>query len=163
MIPSWPFRRSFFILKAKEKLILEHILAVEDDADLRGTILEVLENAGFDVVMAANGQEALQALALDRRTSLILLGLKMPVMDGLEFRCRKLQNPLLASVPVALVSGDSRGQAEANRLGFAGSLKKPFGVPELLALARRTEGGIRRCLHKLPRSQRLKLLRIVSF
>jgi len=100
-------------------------------------ILDVLENAGFDVVMAANGQEALQALVSERRTSLILFDLKMPVMDGLEFRRRQLQNPLLASVPVALVSGDSRGQAEANRLGFAGSFKKPFGVPELLALARR--------------------------
>ena len=117
------------------------ILVVEDDNDLRATLLEVLEGAGFDVIMAANGQEALRALASERTTSLILLDLKMPVMDGLEFRRRQLENPRLASVPVVLVSGDSRGQSEAGRLGFACSVKKPFGVTDLLATVRRYCGG----------------------
>lgn len=118
------------------------ILVVEDDNDLRATLLEVLEGAGLDVIMAANGQEALRALASERATSLILLDLKMPVMDGLEFRRRQLENPRLASVPVVLVSGDSRGQSEADRFGFACSVKKPFGVTELLAIVRRYCGEL---------------------
>src|SRR5712692_2054980 len=113
------------------------ILVVEDDTDLRETILDVLESAGFDVAIASNGQEALQALDSNRRTSLILLDLRMPVVDGFEFRRRQLQNPRLACVPVILLSGDSHGQHQAERLGFACSVKKPFGVSDLLTLVRR--------------------------
>ena len=119
----------------------KRILVVEDDRDLRETILAALEGEGFDVDTAANGREALDALETRRQTSLILLDLRMPVMDGLEFRRRQLASPLLASVPVVLLSGDSRGDQQASSLGFALSMKKPIGEPDLLAVVRRFCGA----------------------
>ncbi len=115
----------------------QRILVVEDDRDLRETIVDVLAGAGYEVSLAGNGEEALDALRTKRRTSLILLDLRMPVMDGFEFRRRQLANPGFASVPVVLLSSDSRGDRQADEFGFACSIKKPFGIRDLLALVRR--------------------------
>ena len=110
------------------------VLVVEDDSDLRDAILDVLESAGFDAVMAGNGQEAFEALRDRREPALILLDLEMPVMDGFELRRRLLESPGLSAIPVVLLSGDSKDQKQAGNLGFARSLKKPFGEEDLLRI-----------------------------
>ena len=106
------------------------VLVLEGDADLRQTILDALEAAGFEVVTAANGLDALEALRDIREPSLILLDLKLPGLDGIEFRRRFLETLQLPAVPVVLLSGDSKGQEQARTLGFP-SLKKPFGKKDL--------------------------------
>ncbi|HKA35558.1 MAG TPA: response regulator [Thermoanaerobaculia bacterium] len=108
------------------------ILVVEDDNDLRETLLDVLDRAGFEVVIAANGEEALATLESGRPTALVLLDLHMPVMDGLEFRRRQLESIGLSDVPVLVITGDRQGQSEARRLGFERFLSKPFGEEDLL-------------------------------
>ena len=110
------------------------VLVVEDDSDLRGAMLDVLESSGFDAVMAANGREALEALHDRCEPALILLDLKMPVMDGFEFRRRLLDSPGLSAIPVVVVSGDSKARNQARGLGSAPSLMKPFGVEDLLRI-----------------------------
>jgi CheY-like chemotaxis protein len=114
------------------------VLVVEDDSDLREAILDVLESAGLGVVMAGNGQEALDALRKRGEPSLILADLKMPVMDGFEFRRRMPEIPSFAAVPVVLLSGDSRAEQQARSLGFARLLKKPFGEGDLLRTVAQT-------------------------
>ena len=109
------------------------ILVVEDDSDLRETLDQVLRAAGFEVRAAANGRQALQALS-SREASLVLLDLRMPEMDGLEFRRRQLEDPGIASIPVLVISGDSRAREEASLLGFRRFLNKPFREEDLLSL-----------------------------
>jgi CheY-like chemotaxis protein len=115
-------------------IMRREILVVEDDSDLRDAILDVLESAGFDAFMARNGQEALEALQDRREPALILLDSKMPVMDGFELRRRLLESPGFSAIPVVLLSGDSKDQKQAGNLGFARSLKKPFGEEDLLRI-----------------------------
>ncbi len=69
------------------------ILVVEDDADLRDAILDVLESAGFDVLTAGDGREAFRILGNLREPALVVLDLKMPAMDGFEFRRQLLETP----------------------------------------------------------------------
>jgi CheY-like chemotaxis protein len=62
------------------------ILLIEDDRDIRETLARTLENAGYKVVTAANGLEALSvARRLSIRPSVILLDLRMPILDGYGF------------------------------------------------------------------------------
>ncbi len=108
------------------------ILVVEDDPDLRETLLEVLEDEGFEVLMAADGGEALAALEERRGAALVVLDLGMLGMDGLEFLRRQLASPVLSSVPVVVLSGDSKGQNKARTMGFGQILAKPFREEDLL-------------------------------
>ena len=62
------------------------ILIVEDDADVRDTMVQVLESEGFSVRATRDGREALDALRAGLRPRLILLDLMMPVMNGWQFR-----------------------------------------------------------------------------
>ncbi len=64
----------------------DHILVVDDDADIRYALVEALEGEGYGALSAANGLEALEVLRiLPKPPSVILLDLMMPVMDGWQF------------------------------------------------------------------------------
>ena len=112
------------------------ILLVEGDSDLAETLAEVLENAGFDVLRAATGREALDALVTRGSVSLILLDPRMPMLDRFDFRRRQASNPELACVPVVLLSGTS-SEAMDGSPNFSHVLMKPFGQDALLELVTR--------------------------
>ena len=104
------------------------ILVVDDNADFRETLKAVLEQADLTVLAAREGREAF-ALALDSKPDLILSDVAMPVDDGLTL-CRKLkQDPRTASIPVVLISGEKKNEAEQVE-GIEGGaddyLTKPF-------------------------------------
>lgn len=61
------------------------ILIVEDDVDLNGAYQLILSSANYDAVSAYNGQEALDEIDENGDPDIILLDLRMPVMDGIEF------------------------------------------------------------------------------
>jgi CheY-like chemotaxis protein len=113
------------------------ILLVEDDDDIRAVIVEVLHDAGFDVISAANGREALEKLAQLQPWELIVLDLMMPVMNGWEFRRAQLADERIRDVPVLLMSGVADAREAQRGLGSAGVLRKPFTVDDLVdAVAR---------------------------
>jgi CheY-like chemotaxis protein len=111
------------------------VLIVEDDADLREMMAQLLSLEGFKTETAANGRDALRYLELGDTPDVILLDLMMPVMDGWEFRRRQVQDPSIASVPVVVLS--ALDPARAADLGGTAFLKKPLDFDRLLELVRR--------------------------
>jgi CheY-like chemotaxis protein len=110
------------------------VLIVEDDADLREMMAQLLTLEGYGAVTAANGRDALDYLQRGDYPDIILLDLMMPVMDGWEFRRRQTANPALANVPVIVLS--ALDQSRAADLGGAAFLKKPLDFDRLLSLVR---------------------------
>ncbi|MDQ3337567.1 MAG: response regulator [Myxococcota bacterium] len=109
------------------------ILVVEDDVDIRDSVIEILTDRGFAASGAMNGDEALEQLrSPEPLPMLILLDLLMPVMDGHEFRRLQLADPRLAPIPTIVLSANARLAEHAAALG-APWLRKPVGIRELLA------------------------------
>lgn len=109
------------------------ILIVEDDQDIRETLMSVLEDEGYAVLGAANGQVGLEVLAKGDRPCMILLDLMMPVMSGAEFLSKMRKDDWLAPIPVIVVSAwpkEARGIS-----GVQGFVKKPVDLRLLLELA----------------------------
>src|SRR5213593_2710780 len=110
------------------------VLIVEDDADLREMMAQLVALEGYEAHTASNGREALDYLRHSQRPELILLDLMMPVMDGWEFRREQRKDPAIADVPVVVLSAldPSRG-ADIGAVEF---LKKPLDFDRLLTLVR---------------------------
>jgi len=112
-----------------------HILVVDDDQGIRETIGELLRDQGYDVSVAAEGEQALKICRSQPIPDLILLDLRMPGMDGTEFTRRKDQDPALAQVPVCVITA-FRDSTSIPR-GAAVVLRKPLGSADLVMVARR--------------------------
>src|SRR5689334_11479746 len=80
------------------------VLIVEDDADLREMMAQLLTMEGFASTAVANGREALDYLRDGGRPNVILLDLMMPVMDGWEFLREQTRDTVLATLPVIILS-----------------------------------------------------------
>lgn len=106
------------------------VLVVDDDAEVREALRDVLTDEGFDVKVAANGADALDALDRDGAPAVIILDLMMPVMDGYEFLKQREQNPSLRQVPVVVVSATIDPRVESERVIV---LRKPIDLERLLA------------------------------
>jgi DNA-binding response OmpR family regulator len=115
------------------------VLVVDDDADVRELVAELLARAGYSVSQAPNGRAALKLL-FEERPDLVLLDISMPELDGwatLE-RIRELSD-----VPVMMLTalGAELEKVRALRAGADDYVTKPFGRQELLA---RVESLLRR-------------------
>ena len=110
------------------------VLIVEDDADLREMMAQLLTLEGYNAATVSNGREALQYLETGRPPELILLDLMMPVMDGWEFRRHQKADPEMSQVPVIVLSALDQGRATG--LDPAAFLKKPLDFDRLLQLVR---------------------------
>jgi CheY-like chemotaxis protein len=123
-----------------------HVLLVDDDAEIRGVVRLILETEGYEVLTAADGEEALRVLRSGARPGLILLDLRMPGMDGRGFRQVQCADPRLADIPVVIFSGDRDAGPVAASLGTEWLLK-PIDLERLLGVverhcAPRREGGL---------------------
>jgi len=103
------------------------LLIVDDDRDVRETLQELLQDEGYEVATARNGDEGLTR-ARELRPSMILLDLFMPGMDGTEFRRRQLDDGELAEIPVVLFSAAVGVEERIAALGVAGHLEKPLDL-----------------------------------
>ena len=114
-----------------------NVLVVDDDPNLVRLMSKFLKLEGFAPVPAANGQEALAYLRAGGDASVILLDLRMPVMDGWEFRKEQRGDPVLAGIPIVVMSGvaaDSSSDLEP-----AASFSKPVSFLEVVDVVRRLE------------------------
>ena len=114
---------------------MTQILIVDDDADVREAMSELLTHEGFDVSVAGDGERALKALRqAGKMPSLILLDLMMPVMNGWQFRQAQLQDPRLAEVPVIILTAAATTESNVSHLHPTAFLRKPVAVDKLLSL-----------------------------
>ena len=119
-----------------------NILIVEDDPDVREMLATLLSMEGFYAVGAEDGLEALHLLRTVRHRApdtpcLVLLDLKMPRLGGREFRRAQLGDPIVANVPVAVMSGAVDLEKRAQDLGAVASVPKPIDVEALLEVVRK--------------------------
>lgn len=110
------------------------LLVVEDSETERQILALTLEKAGYRVVQAANGVEALDQLQNAPDVRLIISDLEMPRMNGLEFLSTRRQNPKIANIPVLMLTSCSGQQyyQVVMGLGAAGYMTKPHIRQELL-------------------------------
>jgi len=122
---------------------VETILVIDDVEEHRDLLLQVLEDGGFAVAAAGDGEEALRVLARIPPPTLILLDYRMPGMDGGEFlrRLRSFPDPLRRAVPVVLMTGlPAHERARAGLPEVDAILEKPFGLAELRRVVVRFAG-----------------------
>jgi CheY-like chemotaxis protein len=108
------------------------ILVADDERDIRELIGFTLRFAGFDVVLTADGTEAIEKAPLEQ-PDLILLDVRMPRITGYEV-CRQLkENPVTSAIPIVFLS--AKGQDGEIKQGLASGaveyIVKPFAPDEL--------------------------------
>jgi two-component system, chemotaxis family, chemotaxis protein CheY len=113
------------------------LLVVEDDAEVRDAISDVLRDAGYRISAAGDGAAAIRALRAGLKPAAILLDLMMPEMNGYEFRTEQRADPAIADIPVIVISAMRIGERAAAALAAAACIPKPSPVDDLLATVSR--------------------------
>jgi CheY-like chemotaxis protein len=108
-------------------------MVVDDDAEIRDAVTDLLERNGYEVVPAGNGREALAELKSGGlRPALILLDLMMPVMDGQEFCAEQQSDPTLRDIPVVVFTAFGAALEQMKEVEAMPHLDKPVQADELL-------------------------------
>jgi two-component system cell cycle response regulator DivK len=115
----------------------KRILVVEDQEDNRQILRDLLANAGYDMIEAEDGQQAIVAAA-EHRPDLILMDIQLPMLDGYEATRRIKADPALNKIPIIVVtsyalSGD---EEKARAAGCDAYVAKPYSPRALLAKIR---------------------------
>jgi two-component system chemotaxis response regulator CheY len=116
----------------------KRILAVDDSASMRQMVLFTLQGAGYEVMQACDGLEALE-WARGSTADLVLTDVHMPRMDGITL-VRELRNlPNYKFVPMLILTTESSQEKkmDGKRAGATGWIVKPFVPPQLLATVAR--------------------------
>ena len=111
------------------------IMVVDDEVHILNVISLKLRNAGFEVLTAQDGREALE-LAQVESPDLIITDLQMPFLSGLELCTRLKQIPATQKIPAILLTarGFSIDQTQMSAAGIKTCVNKPFGPRDLLAI-----------------------------
>ena len=122
--------------------MVQRIMVVDDDSNLRRALKYRLEREKYDVELAADGSEALLKVNAERPDA-IILDLAMPKMNGLQFLHRLRDDPRMLSIPVIILTavGLDTYQGDGNRLEFADLITKPFSTNRLVSAVKRALEG----------------------
>jgi CheY-like chemotaxis protein len=108
------------------------VLVIDDEQDIRDALAEFLQDEGYTVAQAENGQRALDYLSANPHPSLILVDYMMPIMGGAEF-CQKLRaDPALKAIPAALISAALISDEQIKSMNLEEHLHKPLEIESLL-------------------------------
>jgi len=115
----------------------KRILVVEDQEDNRQILRDLLANAGYEMIEAGDGAQAISA-ATEHRPDLILMDIQLPLVDGYEATRQIKANPALKAIPIIVVtsyalSGD---EDKARAAGCDAYVAKPYSPRALLAKIR---------------------------
>ncbi len=117
------------------------ILAVDDSASMRQMVTFTLQSAGYDVVEARDGQEALQ-LAQSKTFNLVLTDVNMPKMDGIALVRALRALPAYKFTPLLTLTTESTAdkKQEGKAAGATGWIVKPFNPEQLLGVIKKVLG-----------------------
>lgn len=119
-----------------------YVLIVDDDTGIRELLCQVLEDEAFTTATCFDGADALEYLrTADSLPCTILLDLMMPRMDGWAFRQAQLQDPVLATIPVIVLSARPDLAAQSQVLGVTNVLSKPIDLMRLVMTVQAQCGG----------------------
>jgi two-component system cell cycle response regulator DivK len=115
----------------------KRILVVEDQADNRQIIRDMLAPTDYEITEAENGEEALSAIT-KQRPDLILMGVQLPVIDGYEVARQVKGDPALRSIPIIAVTSHALNGEEqtARAAGCNDYVPEPYSPRQLLAKIR---------------------------
>jgi len=107
------------------------ILVADDEEAVRNLLQRILGEAGYEVVTAANGQEALYKVSLGE-AEVVLLDIKMPGMSGMEVLQQITANWPETCVVMATAAGDAETAVEAMKAGAYDYITKPFNRDDVV-------------------------------
>ena len=129
---------------------ISHVLVVDDEEEIRKILSRILEQEGFKVVTAPNGQQAMQKICFDAPDA-VLLDVRMPGLNGMEV-LKKIKE-IDDNIPVVLITAyaDIHQAVEATKEGAYDYLAKPFDNNEVVWIVRRAlaEGELKRNLKSI--------------
>ena len=110
------------------------ILVADDEAHILHVVSLKLRNAGYEVLTAADGEEAYEIVCA-QMPDLVITDLQMPYLTGLEFAAKMKANPKTAKIPALLLTarGHALSQADIAQTAIREVLGKPFSPREILA------------------------------
>ncbi|ANC92130.1 response regulator [Azospirillum humicireducens] len=124
-----------------EPSVKKKVMTVDDSRTMRDMVSFTLRGAGYDVVEAADGQQAMSAIAATK-VDLVITDLNMPVMDGLTL-IRKLRAiPAHRTLPILMLTteADESKKAEGRAAGATGWIVKPFNPDKLVSVVQKVCG-----------------------
>ena len=117
-------------------------MTVDDSASVRQMVSFTLRGAGYEVIEAVDGKDALSKLNNGVRVRLIFADLNMPNMDGIELIRAVRAKPVYKFVPIIMLTTESQAskKQEGKSAGATGWIVKPFKPQQLLAVVKKVLG-----------------------
>lgn len=124
-----------------EPVVKKKVLTVDDSRTMRDMVAFTLKNAGYDVVEAGDGQQALGVLGTNK-VDLVITDLNMPVMDGLTLIKRLRATPAHRTLPILMLTteSDEKKKSEGRTAGATGWIVKPFNPEKLISVVQKVCG-----------------------
>lgn len=108
----------------------DKILVADDEQNIRSLLDDFLKDEGYEVVLAADGEQALQ-LAETENPQAIIMDIKMPGLDGIEVCKRLKEKEQTKFIPVIIITGFEDNKLDALNMGADDFVNKPFDMVEL--------------------------------
>jgi two-component system response regulator AtoC len=124
-------------LRGAEMIGSPLIMVIDDDESVRSALTDLLQDEGYRVVAFADGGDGLGYLSAGETPDLVLLDLMLPTVDGWRFRAEQVMNPVLASIPVIVVTAAPATAHDSELDGDVDVVRKPFETRTLLSRIRR--------------------------
>jgi two-component system chemotaxis response regulator CheY len=121
--------------------MVKSIITVDDSASVRQMVSFTLKGAGYDILEAGDGKDALAKLA-GKKVDMVITDLNMPNMNGIELIKSLRANPSFKFVPIVLLTTESQAtkKQEGKAAGATGWIVKPFKPEQLLSVVKKVLG-----------------------
>jgi len=117
----------------------KRILTIDDSKTMRDMLMLTLQDSGFEVIQAVDGQDGIDVLAREKNVDVIITDINMPKMDGYGVLEHVRKNPIYDATPILVLTteSDTEKKERARGLGATGFIVKPFNPISLVEVIRK--------------------------